>query len=76
MQVFQADEIKLYQLIELIITFTGVKKIMVTGASVQCSKEALRLTRLYPGMLYSSAGGFLIENINFETSFIFEMSFK
>nr|CAG4637855.1 EOG090X080R [Chydorus sphaericus] len=34
----------------------GVRKIMVTGASVQCSKEALRLTRLYPGMLYSSAG--------------------
>ena len=29
---------------------------MVTGASVQCSKDALRLTRLYPGILYSSAG--------------------
>lgn len=36
--------------------FLGVRKIMVTGASVQCSKEALRLTRLYPGILYSSAG--------------------
>nr|CAG4650241.1 EOG090X080R [Sida crystallina] len=35
---------------------SGVRKIMVTGASVQCSKEALRLTRLYPGTLYSSAG--------------------
>nr|CAG4646344.1 EOG090X080R [Macrothrix elegans] len=34
----------------------GVRKIMVTGASVQCSKDALRLTRLYPGVLYSSAG--------------------
>lgn len=38
------------------ILFQGVRKIMVTGASVQCSKEALRLTRLYPGILYSSAG--------------------
>nr|CAG4644048.1 EOG090X080R [Lepidurus arcticus] len=34
----------------------GVKKIMVTGASIQCSKEALRLTRIYPGTLYSTAG--------------------
>jgi len=34
----------------------GVRKIMVTGASIQCSKEALRLTRLYPGTLYSTAG--------------------
>ena len=29
---------------------------MVTGITVQSSKEALRLTRLYPGMLYSTAG--------------------
>ena len=36
--------------------FIGVRKIMVTGASIQCSKEALRLTRLYPGTLYSTAG--------------------
>lgn len=35
---------------------SGVRKIMVTGASIQCSKEALRLTRLYPGTLYSTAG--------------------
>lgn len=41
-----------------ILYFAGVRKIMVTGASVQCSKEALRLTRLYPGMLYSTAGGY------------------
>ncbi len=34
----------------------GVRKIMVTGASIQCSREALRLTRLYPGTLYCSAG--------------------
>nr|CAG4648711.1 EOG090X080R [Polyphemus pediculus] len=34
----------------------GVRKIMVTGASVQCSKDALRLTRLYPGTIYSTAG--------------------
>ncbi|XP_046740812.1 3'-5' ssDNA/RNA exonuclease TatD [Diprion similis] len=34
----------------------GVKKIMVTGASIRSSKEALRLTRIYPGTLYSTAG--------------------
>nr|CAG4645602.1 EOG090X080R [Lynceus sp. MCZ IZ 141354] len=34
----------------------GVRKIMVTGSSMQCSKDALRLTRLYPGTLYSTAG--------------------
>ncbi|KAG8229582.1 hypothetical protein J437_LFUL010174 [Ladona fulva] len=34
----------------------GVKKIMVTGASLKSSKEALRLTRIYPGTLYSTAG--------------------
>ncbi|KAK3895168.1 hypothetical protein Pcinc_001103 [Petrolisthes cinctipes] len=34
----------------------GVHKIMVTGTTVQSSKEALRLTRLYPESLYSTAG--------------------
>ena len=34
----------------------GVQKIMVTGASIRSSKEALRLTRIYPGTLYSTAG--------------------
>ncbi|XP_063627750.1 3'-5' ssDNA/RNA exonuclease TatD [Cydia splendana] len=34
----------------------GVQKIMVTGTSVKNSKEALRLTRLYPGTIYSTAG--------------------
>lgn len=29
---------------------------MVTGTSVRNSKEALRLTRIYPGVLYSTAG--------------------
>ena len=29
---------------------------MVTGTSVQGSKDALRLSRLYPGTLYSTAG--------------------
>jgi TatD DNase family protein len=29
---------------------------MVTGTSVKSSKEALRLTRIYPGTLYSTAG--------------------
>ncbi|GBP24435.1 hypothetical protein EVAR_19311_1 [Eumeta japonica] len=34
----------------------GVQKIMVTGTSVKNSKEALRLTRIYPGTIYSTAG--------------------
>ena len=34
----------------------GVTKIMVTGTSLHSTKEALRLTRLYPGSLYSTAG--------------------
>ncbi|XP_047471980.1 3'-5' ssDNA/RNA exonuclease TatD-like [Penaeus chinensis] len=34
----------------------GVHKIMVTGITVQSSKEALRLTRLFPETLYSTAG--------------------
>lgn len=29
---------------------------MVTGTSVKTSKEALRLTRIYPSTLYSTAG--------------------
>lgn len=31
---------------------------MVTGTSVKSSKEALRLTRIYPGTLYSTAGNY------------------
>jgi len=34
----------------------GVNKIMVTGTSIQGSKDALRLTRLYPSQLYCTAG--------------------
>ncbi|XP_069178005.1 3'-5' ssDNA/RNA exonuclease TatD isoform X2 [Procambarus clarkii] len=34
----------------------GVHKIMVTGITVQSSKDALRLTRLFPETLYSTAG--------------------
>lgn len=40
----------------LIFAAVGVQKIMVTGTSVKTSKEALRLTRIYPGTLYSTAG--------------------
>lgn len=29
---------------------------MVTGTSLDVSREALRLARLYPGFLYSTAG--------------------
>ncbi|XP_011500956.1 PREDICTED: putative deoxyribonuclease TATDN1 isoform X2 [Ceratosolen solmsi marchali] len=35
---------------------SGVQKIMVNGTSIRSSKEALRLTRIYPGNLYSTAG--------------------
>ncbi|KAJ8910788.1 hypothetical protein NQ315_015129 [Exocentrus adspersus] len=35
---------------------SGVQKIMVTGTSLKASKEALRLTRIYPNTLYSTAG--------------------
>ena len=34
----------------------GVQKIMVTGSNIQISKEALRLTRLFPDVLFSTAG--------------------
>ncbi len=34
----------------------GVNKIMVTGTSIQASKDALRLARLYPATLYATAG--------------------
>merc|ERR1712223_367020 len=34
----------------------GISKIMVTGTSIQASKDALRLSRLYPGTLYATAG--------------------
>ncbi|KAA0201888.1 hypothetical protein HAZT_HAZT000262 [Hyalella azteca] len=34
----------------------GVTKIIVPGTTVHSSKEALRLTHLYPGVLYSTAG--------------------
>ena len=40
----------------------GVSKIMVTGTSLHSTKEALRLTRLYPGTLYSTAGNLLKTN--------------
>ncbi|XP_055322728.1 3'-5' ssDNA/RNA exonuclease TatD [Sitodiplosis mosellana] len=35
---------------------SGIQKLMVPGTSVKSSKEALRLTRLYPGTIYSTAG--------------------
>lgn len=38
----------------------GIQKIMVPGTSVKSSKEALRLTRLYPGVIYSTAGKILM----------------
>ncbi|XP_023341563.1 uncharacterized protein LOC111711430 [Eurytemora carolleeae] len=37
-------------------TDAGVTKMMVTGTSLHSTKEALRLTRLYPNTLYSTAG--------------------
>lgn len=40
----------------LVIFALGIQKLMVPGTSVKSSKEALRLTRLYPGIIYSTAG--------------------
>lgn len=34
----------------------GVQKIMVPGTSVKSSKEALRLSQIYPDIIYSTAG--------------------
>lgn len=34
----------------------GVKKMIVLGTSVHTTKEALRLTRMYPGTVYCTAG--------------------
>lgn len=45
-------------LINYYFVHTGVQKIMVPGTSVKSSKEALRLSRLYPGIIYSTAGKF------------------
>ena len=41
----------------------GVTKIMVTGTSLHSTKEALRLTRLYPGTLYSTAGKLNVDKL-------------
>ncbi len=41
-----------------IFLFTGVSKIMVTGTSLASSRDSLRLARLYPGLLYATAGSF------------------
>ncbi|XP_008476723.1 uncharacterized protein LOC103513656 [Diaphorina citri] len=35
---------------------SGVQKIIAIGSSLKSSKEALRLARIYPGMVYSTAG--------------------
>jgi len=34
----------------------GVSKLMVTGTSLTSSRDALRLSRLYPGVLYATTG--------------------
>lgn len=40
----------------IFLTFVGVQKILVHGSNVKSCKEALRLTRIYPGIIYSSCG--------------------
>jgi hypothetical protein len=44
--------------------FTGVSKIMVTGTSLASSRDSLRLARLYPGLLYATAGSFALLNLS------------
>uniref|UniRef100_A0A0A9ZE14 Deoxyribonuclease TATDN1 n=1 Tax=Lygus hesperus TaxID=30085 RepID=A0A0A9ZE14_LYGHE len=36
---------------------SGVQKIVVCSQTLKGSKEALRLSQIYPGVLYSTAGG-------------------
>lgn len=48
---------------------------MVPGSSVKSSKEALRLSRLYPAVIYSTAGNYFKSLINLITCKInFKMS--
>lgn len=54
---FERSKINEYHAIfRLYFFFVGIQKIMVPGTSVKSSKEALRLSRLYPGIIYSTAG--------------------
>jgi TatD DNase family protein len=46
----------IYKLNVFLIFFVGVQKILVHGSNVKSCKEALRLTRIYPGIIYSSCG--------------------
>lgn len=49
----------------------GVQKIMVTGSNVSVSKEALRLTRLFPDVLYSTAGTCVLLNSSYMVPYAF-----
>lgn len=40
----------------LLFIYVGVQKIVVPGSSLRSSKEALRLAKFHPGMVYSTAG--------------------
>ena len=47
----------LFNIIEPSYSFIiGVTKLMVTGTSLTSSRDALRLSRLYPGVLYATTG--------------------
>lgn len=49
--------------------FLGIQKLMVPGTSVKSSKEALRLTRLYPGSIYSTAGSYFWMNFRWNCQY-------
>lgn len=63
----------LVKLTVLNIFVVGVQKIIVAGSSLRTSREALRLARIYPGTLYSTAGK---HDIVFYDLLLFENSVK
>jgi len=50
------QELILDILLHSVYHFIGVQKIIVPCTSLRTSKEALRLARIYPGSIYSTAG--------------------
>lgn len=45
-----------YCLFIILFNVLGVQKIIVSSTSLKGSREALRLSRIYPGTLYATAG--------------------
>lgn len=56
----------LFPFIFMVFTPIGVQKIMVPGSSVKSSKEALRLSRIYPTVIFSTAGRFRLISLQYQ----------